>query len=82
MKWYGRINSQKAHRYKKEKTWAWQGLRLSNAQSKERMKGRDHGPKSPHILHATRDKYHPEHTTESNKHEDSRNGVKAREKQI
>ena len=69
----------------KKRTWAWQkgkGLHPSNTQSKEEMKGREHKPKNPHILHATRDKHQPERTTKSNKHKGNRNGVKARKKQI
>ena len=46
------------------------------------MKGREHEPKNPHILHAIRDKHQPKCTAESNKHKGNRNGVKARKKQI
>ena len=63
MKWYGRTNNQKAHWHR----WAWlkdEGLCPSNAQSKEGIKGKEHKPKSPHILHATRDKHQLEHTGE------------------
>ena len=69
----------------KKRTWAWQkgkGLHPSNTQSKEEMKGREHKPKNPHILHATGDKLQPECTAKSNKHRGSRNGVKATKKQI
>ena len=69
----------------KKGTWAQQedeGLHPSNAQSKERMKGNEHEPKNPRILHATRDKHQPRRTTESNKHGGNINGVKARHKQI
>ena len=44
------------------------------------MKGREHKFKSPHILHATRDKHQLERPVESNTHEGNRNGVKARKK--
>ena len=46
------------------------------------MKWRKNEPKSLHILHTTKDKHQPALTAESNKHEDSRNGVKAKKKQI
>ena len=46
------------------------------------MKGREHGPKSLHILHAIRDKHQSECIAESNKHRGSKSGVKVREKQI
>ena len=48
----------------------------------EGVKGRKYEPKSQHILHATKDKHQLARTIESNKHGDSRNGVKARKKQI
>ena len=47
----------------------------------EGIKGNEYEPKSLHILHATKDKHQPVRTTESNKHEGSNNGVKARKKQ-
>ena len=47
----------------------------------EGIKGSKYEPKSPYILHATRDKYQPVCTAESNKHKGSRNSVKARKKQ-
>ena len=50
--------------------------------AQERIRGREHEPKSPHILHATKDKHQPVRTIESNKHRGNRNGVKARKKQI
>ena len=43
----------------KKGTWAQQedeGLHPSNAQSKEGIRVKEHEPKSPHILHAVRDK--------------------------
>ena len=48
----------------------------------EGIKGREHEPKSPHILHATKDKHQPERTAKPNKHGGGRNGLKARKKQI
>ena len=48
----------------------------------EGIKGREHEPKSPHILHATKDKHQPVRIAESNKHGGSRNCVKVRKKQI
>ena len=48
----------------------------------ERIKGRKHELKSPHILHATKDKHQLKRTSESNKHGDSKNGVKVKKKQI
>ena len=48
----------------------------------EGIKGREHELKSPHILYAIKDKHQPVRTAESNKHEGSRNGVKAKKKQI
>ena len=81
IKWYGRTNSQKAHWHR----WTRledEGLCPSKAQSKEGIKGREYEPKSPRILHATRDKHQLERTAESNKHGDSKNGVKTKKKQI
>ena len=52
---------------RKKRTWAKQegeGLHLSNAQPKEGVKGKEHKPKSPYVLHATRVKHLPECTTE------------------
>ena len=46
------------------------------------MKSREHKPESPHILHTTKDKHQLTRAVESNKHGGSRNGVKARKKQI
>ena len=69
----------------KRKAWARQenkGLCVRNAQSREGIKGGEHELKSSHILHTTRDKHQLESTTESNKHGGSKNGVKARKKQI
>ena len=40
------------------------------------MKGKEHEPKSPYVLHAARVKHPPECTVESNKHRGNRNGVK------
>ena len=48
----------------------------------EGVKGKEYKPKSPHILHATKDKHQLARTTESNKHGGSKNGVKVRKKQI
>ena len=47
----------------------------------EGVKGKEYEPKSPHILHATKDKNQPTRTAESNKHGNSRNGVKTKKKQ-
>jgi len=69
----------------KKRTWARQegeGLHPSNAQFEEGMKGKDNKPKSPHILHATRDKHQPERTAKSDKYGGNRNDVKTRKKQI
>ena len=69
----------------KKRTWAQQegeGFHPSNAQFEEGMKGREHEPKSPHILHTTRDKHQPEHTAKSDKYGGNRNDVKTRKKQI
>jgi len=46
----------------------------------EGIKGGEHEPKSPHILHATKDKHQLERTTKWNKDGGSGNGVKARKK--
>ena len=71
-------------RTQERKTWARQedeDLCPSNTQSKERMKDREHEPKSPHILHATKDEHQLERIVKSNKHEGNRNVVKAKKKQ-
>ena len=73
----------KATQTQRRRAWARQeneDLCPSNAQSKEGIKGREYEPKSPHILHTTRDKHQSKCATESNKHRGSRNGVKARKK--
>ena len=46
------------------------------------MKGRQHEPKSPYILTATKVKQQPKRIIESDKHRGNRNGVKAKKKQI
>ena len=66
---------------RKKRTWTRQkgeGLHPSNAQSKEEMKGREHEPKSPYVFHAAKVKHPLEHTAKSNKHSNSKKGVKAR----
>ena len=42
------------------------------------MKGREHEPKSPYVLHAARFKHPLGHTTKSNKHRGNSKYVKAR----
>ena len=69
----------------KKGTWAQQedeDLHPNNAQFKEGMKCKEHEPKSPRILHATRDKHQLGRTAESSKHGGNKNGVKAKQKQI
>ena len=69
----------------RKKTWAWQEDEdscLSNAQSKEKMKSREHEPKSAYFLHTVRDKHQPECTIKLDKHEGNRYSVKARKRQI
>ena len=75
----------KATQTQRRRAWARpkdEGLCPSNAQSKEGIKGREYEPKSPHVLHTTRDKHQSKRAAKSNKHGGSRNGVKAKKKQI
>ena len=83
MKWFGLINSQKAHGHRKGKhglAGRW-GLLPKKRPVQKRIKGREYELKSSHILHATKDKYQLAHLVESNNHGGSTNGVKARKKQ-
>ena len=83
MKWYGGINSQKAHCHRKWKHGLSRKMKLLLKQCpiQKRIKGWEYEPKSSHILHATKDKHQLAHIAESNKHGSSTNGVKARKKQ-
>ena len=74
------INSQKAHRHRKGKHGLNRKMRPKKRQSKKGIKCKEYEPKSPHILHATKDKHQPVRAVESNKHEGSNNGVKAKKK--
>ena len=67
------------------KIWAWQEddeSCPSNTQSKEEMKGKEHKPRSPYVLHSTRVKHRLERTVELGKHVGNINGMKARKTQI